>query len=89
MALSGADQFQEMVGWLESNYAEGALTAHDITVGTEIARIVTGGECPAGTVFSEQDILDAERASFIGLARTAETQARIVAMLDNGKTLRN
>ena len=89
MALSGADQFQEMVGWLESSYAEGALTAHDITVGTEIARIVTGGECPAGTVFSEQDILDAERASFIGLARTAETQARIVAMLDNGKTLRN
>ena len=89
MALSGADQFQEMVGWLESNYAKGAITAHDITVGTEIARIVTGGECPAGTVFSEQDILDAERASFIGLAQTAETQARIVAMLDNGKTLRN
>jgi 3-hydroxyacyl-CoA dehydrogenase len=40
-------------------------------------------------VFSEQDILDAERASFIALAQTAETQARIVAMLDNGKTLRN
>jgi 3-hydroxyacyl-CoA dehydrogenase len=89
ITLSGIDQFQEMVDWLESNHAKEALTTHDITVGTEIARIVTGGECPAGTVFSEQDILNAERASFIRLARTAETQARIVAMLDNGKTLRN
>jgi len=89
ITLSGIDQFQEMVDWLESSHAKEALTTHDITVGTEIARIVTGGECPAGTVFSEQDILNAERASFIRLARTAETQARIVAMLDNGKTLRN
>jgi 3-hydroxyacyl-CoA dehydrogenase len=89
ITLSGVDQFQEMVDWLESNHAKETLTAHDVTVGTEIARIVTGGECPTGTVFSEQDILNAERASFIRLARTAETQARIVAMLDNGKTLRN
>ena len=89
ITLSGIHQFQEMLDWLESNHAKEALTTHDITVGTEIARIVTGGECPAGTVFSEQDILNAERASFIRLARTAETQARIVAMLDNGKTLRN
>jgi 3-hydroxyacyl-CoA dehydrogenase len=89
ITLSGIHQFQEMLDWLESNHAKEALTTHDITVGTEIARIVTGGECPAGTVFSEQDILNAERASFIRLSRTAETQARIVAMLDNGKTLRN
>jgi 3-hydroxyacyl-CoA dehydrogenase len=50
---------------------------------------MTGGDCPAGTIFTEQDILDAERSSFIMLAQTQETQARIVSMLDNGITLRN
>jgi 3-hydroxyacyl-CoA dehydrogenase len=50
---------------------------------------MSGGDCPAGSVFSEQEILDAERSSFITLAQTQETQARIVSMLDNGITLRN
>ena len=50
---------------------------------------MSGGDCPAGTVFSEQEILNAERSSFIELAQTQETQARIVSMLDNGITLRN
>ena len=60
-----------------------------MTVGTEIGRVMSGGECKAGTIFSEQEILDAERSSFIRLAQTQETQARIVSMLDNGITLRN
>ncbi|HIF35617.1 MAG TPA: acetoacetyl-CoA reductase, partial [Candidatus Thioglobus sp.] len=89
LALSGTDHFQEMLQWLKVNHDKGMLTPHDVTVGTEIARIVSGGDCPTGTVFTEQDILDAERSSFITLAQTAETQARIVAMLDNGITLRN
>ena len=89
LALSGADHFQEMLQWLKVNHDKGMLAPHDVTVGTEIARIVSGGDCPTGTVFTEQDILDAERSSFITLAQTAETQARIVAMLDNGITLRN
>ena len=89
LALSGSEHYQEMLEWLEVNHEKGMLTPHDVTVGTEIGRIMSGGECPAGTVFSEQDILNAERSSFIRLAQTQETQARIVAMLDNGITLRN
>ena len=89
LALSGAEHFQEMLEWLEVNHKKGMLTPHDVTVGTEIGRIMSGGDCPAGTVFSEQEILDAERSSFITLAQTQETQARIVSMLDNGVTLRN
>ena len=89
LALSGAEHYQEMLEWLEVNHKKGMLTPHDVTVGTEIGRVMSGGECPAGTVFSEQDILNAERSSFIKLAQTQETQARIVAMLDNGITLRN
>ena len=89
LALSGAGHFQEMLQWLTANHKKGMLTPHDVTVGTEIARIVSGGDCPSGSIFTEQDILDAERSSFITLAQTPETQARIVAMLDNGITLRN
>ena len=89
LALSGAEHYQEMLEWLEVNHKKGMLTPHDVTVGTEIGRVMSGGECPPGTVFSEQDILNAERSSFIRLAQTQETQARIVAMLDNGITLRN
>ena len=89
IALSGADHFQEMLEWLEVNHKKGMLTPHDVTVGTEIGRVMSGGECKAGTIFSEQEILDAERSSFIRLAQTQETQARIVSMLDNGITLRN
>ena len=89
LALSGSEHFKEMLEWLTTNHEKGVLTPHDVTVGTEIARIVSGGDCPSGTIFTEQDILDAERSSFISLAQTPETQARIVAMLDNGITLRN
>ena len=89
LALSGAEHFQEMLDWLSTNHQKGMLSPHDVTVGTEIGRIMTGGNCPSGTIFTEQDILDAERSSFITLAKTQETQARIVSMLDNGITLRN
>lgn len=89
LTLSGNEQFQEMLEWLEVNHNKGMLTPHDVTVGTEIGRIMSGGECSAGTIFTEQEILNAERSSFITLAQTQETQARIVSMLDNGITLRN
>ena len=87
--LTGAEHFNKMVDWLKLNHNKGFLMPHDVNVGTEIARIVTGGDCKANSMFSEQDILDAERTSFIRLSQTSETQARIVAMLDNGQTLRN
>ena len=89
LELSGAEHFDEMLEWLTTNHKKGMLTPHDVTVGTEIGRIMTGGNCASGTIFTEQDILDAERSSFITLAQTQETQARIVTMLDNGVTLRN
>jgi 3-hydroxyacyl-CoA dehydrogenase len=89
IALTGAAHFGEMTNWLATNHKKGFLMPHDVNVGTEIAKIVTGGNCAEGTVFTEQGLLDAERSSFIRLAKTPETQARIIAMLDNGKTLRN
>ncbi len=51
LALSGVKHFQQMLEWLEVNHKKGMLTPHDVTVGTEIGRIMSGGDCPAGSVF--------------------------------------
>jgi len=89
LKLTGKTHFEEMRLWLSKNLEKGFLTPHDQTVGIEIARIVTGGDCVEGTLATEQDLFDAERASFLNLAKSPETQARIVSMLDAGQTLRN
>ena len=71
--------YQEMLEWLEVNHKKGMLTPHDVTVGTEIGRVMSGGECPGwNQFFLNKKFLDAERSSFIRLAQTQETQARIV-----------
>ncbi|HCH24093.1 MAG TPA: acetoacetyl-CoA reductase [Oceanospirillaceae bacterium] len=89
LTMVGKPVFDAMVAWLQEAADKGALSAHDCTVGTEMARIVTGGEVAPGTVMSEQDLFDAERSSFLRLAKTPETQARIVSMLDMGSPVRN
>ena len=87
--MPGADVFEKMVAWLVKAGEDGILTPHDVTTGTEIARIMSGGEIDPGTVWTEQDLYDAERSSFLTLVQTPETQARMNNMLDFGKALRN
>ena len=89
LRLTGGEHFEEMKLWLSKNLEKGILTPHDKTVGIEIARIVTGGDCVEGVLATEQDLFTAERASFLSLAKSPETQARIVSMLDAGQILRN
>ncbi|MBT3220813.1 MAG: hypothetical protein HN348_17145 [Proteobacteria bacterium] len=67
----------------------GFATDHDVTVGKRLAIILTGGDCPWGTVRTEQDLLDLEREVFLSLCGEAKTQARIQHMLQTGKPLRN
>ena len=89
LAMPGSPEFEKMVAWLVKARDDGILTPHDVVTGTEIARIMSGGDIEAGTVWSEQDLLDAERRSFLTLTASAGTQARIASMLDLGRTLRN
>ena len=90
LSMPGQPVFEKMVAWLvKAHEEEGILTPHDVVVGTEIARIMSGGEIEPGTVWTEQDLYDAERRSFLTLAASPATQARINNMLDFGKTLRN
>jgi 3-hydroxyacyl-CoA dehydrogenase len=89
LALAGEAVFTKMVSWLNDAHSQGKLTPHNVVVATELARIVTGGEVAAGTVFSEQDLYDAERAAFLKLVSTDATRARINSMLDLGSVVQN
>ena len=85
----GAGLFDQMCQFLEENHEKGQLTAHDIVVGTELARVVSGGDIDAREDISEDDLYAAERRAFVTLAKTGPTRARIVHMLDRGSALRN
>jgi 3-hydroxyacyl-CoA dehydrogenase len=89
LAMPGRPLFQEMVKWLQESRDNGLFTPHDVNVGSEMARIVTGGDIEPGTRWSEQDFYDAERHSFLTLVGTAATRERINSMLDAGSPVRN
>ena len=89
LAMPGRDVWAEMIAWLEKTHAKGYLTPHDVTTGTQIAMIVTGGDIDAGTELDENELFDLERKAFTTLGQTEETHARIKFMLENGSPLRN
>lgn len=89
LAMAGRDVFAEMCRWLDDALEKGRLTPHDVTTGTQIAMIVTGGDLDAGSALTESDICALERTAFLTLAKTAETRARIEFMLEHGTPLRN
>lgn len=89
LAMPGNEVFQAMIEWLNEAKAQGKLTPHNVVVATELARIVSGGEVPKGTIMSEQDLYDAERTAFLKLVSTDATRERINSMLDTGATIQN
>jgi 3-hydroxyacyl-CoA dehydrogenase len=89
LAMPGRPIFEEMQEWLVKSKDKGLFMPHDVNVGTEMARIVTGGDVDPGTVCSEQDFYDAERRSFLTLVATEATRVRIESMLENGSPIRN
>jgi len=89
LAMPGRDVRAEMVEWLEKAHEKGHLTPHDVTTGTQIAMIVTGGDIAAGTELTENDLCTLERKAFVSLGRTDETRARIEFMLEHSTPLRN
>jgi 3-hydroxyacyl-CoA dehydrogenase len=65
------------------------ISEHDAKIGAALARILSGGNVPAGTLVSEQAILDLEREAFLSLCGEPKTRERIQHMLTTGKPLRN
>jgi 3-hydroxyacyl-CoA dehydrogenase len=67
----------------------GFASEHDGLIAEKVAYILTGGDRPAGSKVTEQDILDLEREAFLSLVGTEKSQARIQGMLMTGKPVRN
>jgi 3-hydroxyacyl-CoA dehydrogenase len=67
----------------------GYISDHDAEIGTQLARILTGGDLNHPTRVSEQYLLDLEREAFLSLVGTRKTQERIAHMLKTSKPLRN
>ncbi|HTV55709.1 MAG TPA: 3-hydroxyacyl-CoA dehydrogenase NAD-binding domain-containing protein [Terriglobia bacterium] len=66
------------------------ISAHDLIVGTHLARILSGGgEFTGPQRVSEQFLLDLEREAFVSLCGEKKTVERIQHTLKTGKPLRN
>lgn len=89
VALPGRAEYANFAYGLYTMRTAGQISEYDERVGRKIAFVMTGGDVPRGTRFSEQDLLDLEREAFLSLCGEEKTQARIQYMLMKGKPLRN
>ncbi|MFB5083114.1 3-hydroxyacyl-CoA dehydrogenase/enoyl-CoA hydratase family protein [Symbiobacterium thermophilum] len=67
----------------------GWATEHELFIARKLAYVLTGGNVPAGTLVTEQYLLDLEREAFLSLLGTKKTQERMAHLLKTGKPLRN
>ncbi|MDD9267914.1 3-hydroxyacyl-CoA dehydrogenase NAD-binding domain-containing protein [Paenibacillus sp. GCM10023248] len=67
----------------------GYASDHDVLIANKLAHVLAGGNVPAGTLVTEQYLLDLEREAFLSLCGEPKTQQRMQYMLSNGKPLRN
>jgi 3-hydroxyacyl-CoA dehydrogenase len=67
----------------------GYASEHDQKVARWVAYILAGGRVTAGSLVSEQYLLDLEREAFLSLCGERKTQERIAFTLKTGKPLRN
>ncbi|OXS60488.1 3-hydroxyacyl-CoA dehydrogenase [Cohnella sp. CIP 111063] len=73
------------IGMRESGY----ISDHDLKIAKKLAHVLAGGDVPAGTLVTEQYLLDLEREAFLSLCGEPKTQQRMQYMLTKGKPLRN
>ena len=88
-AALGPAGYRALQAVLDELTEKGIATPHDQVVGAQLARILCGGDRPAGTPVSEPEVFALEREAFLYLAGTEATIARIRHMLLRGKPLRN
>ncbi|WP_273266003.1 3-hydroxyacyl-CoA dehydrogenase/enoyl-CoA hydratase family protein [Flexistipes sinusarabici] len=67
----------------------GFITEYEKYIGEMIADVITGGDVNAGTLITEDYLLDLEREKFLKLCGQKKTLERIQHMLKKGKPLRN
>ncbi len=67
----------------------GKVTAYDVEVASNLASVLSGGDCDMMQPLSEEDILDLELKVFTEIVKQEGTLARLEHMLKTGKPLKN
>jgi 3-hydroxyacyl-CoA dehydrogenase len=87
--LPGKPARLEMIKILEKLYNDKIILDHGMTVGIELAHVLSGGDTTIEKVLSEENLYKLELDAFMKLIETKETQARIKHTLATGKPLIN
>jgi 3-hydroxyacyl-CoA dehydrogenase len=84
------ENFRGMADGILYNMRHGNFASeYDVHVSRKLAHVLSGGDCPEGTLVKEEEILALEREAFLSLCGERKTQDRIMHMLNTGKPLRN
>ena len=67
----------------------GRISEHDVLIGGKLGEVLCGGDVPEGTLLTEDELLELERAAFMSLCGEEKSQARMQAMLTRNRPLRN
>ena len=87
--LPGPSVMPAMIEILETLFNSNKIKDHGLTVGKKLGFMLSGGNTDISQPLSEQQLLDLERAVFLELIETPQTQERIKYTLDTGKPLFN
>ena len=87
--LPGPSVMPAMIEILEALFNSNKIKDHGLTVGKKLGFMLSGGNTNISKTLSEQQLLDLERAVFLELIETPQTQERIKYTLDTGKPLFN
>ena len=87
--LSGKSVKEKMIKVLEKLYNDKIIFDHGMTVGKELANVLSGGDTNPEKTLTESDIYKLELESFMRLIENKKTQNRIKHTLSTGKPLIN
>ncbi len=87
--LPGKAVIGQMIEILEKLHNEKIILDHGMTVGKELAHVLSGGDTTIDKTLSEDDLFKLELDAFMRLIETQKTQDRIKHTLATGKPLIN
>ena len=88
-AVAGRSGAATIKGSLVNMRDGGFISAHDFHIAALIAHVVCGGDVDAGSLVSEDYLMQLERQAFCALLVHPKTQERIMGMMSTGKPVRN
>ncbi len=87
--VAGRDGIATIKGSLVNMRDGGFISQHDFDIASMIANVVCGGDVDAGTLVTEEYLMQLEREAFTTLIAHPKSQDRILHMMNTSKPLRN